>query len=235
MSWYKKGTEGLEDSKKFQEEVLAGFGPRRFWLPIGKSAKVTFLDTEGFYFYEHNIKTGKMFEPYTCLHDFSECPLCEAGHRPSSVCAYTIIDHSEFTSEKTGKTYKHIKRLLVVKSAVINKLARRREGLDGNLTYGVFIFSRDKKEECATGEDIEFIKRNDKKDVLRFKPKDAKESDEEWLKPFDYAQLFAPKSIEELRVIAGQKAPVGAVDYVPNLEAPKGAEGVAEDDIEKLL
>ena len=240
-AWYQTGKQGYDRAQQLQEEQEAQYGPRRFWIKPGNSAKVTFLDTEGFYFNEHNLKlNGRWGNFYTCLRDFSECPLCDSGDKAGYVCAYTIIDHSEYTSQKTGKVIKNQKKLLIVRPAVMNKLARRREALEGNLTYGLFLFSRDKKEECNTGEDIEFVKRLSKKEVLRFKPQDASISDAEFLAPFDYMKIFAPRSVEELRRVAGETPPVGSDSYAPLPEsggAPiaRGAEPADEDSIDDLL
>ena len=171
--WYSTGKTGYENAQRIQEEVKHQYGPSRFWLKPGGSAKVTFLDTEGFYFHEHNLKlNGKWGNHFTCLKDFSECPLCDSGDRSGYVCAYTIIDHSEYET-KQGKKIKNQKRLLVVRPAVMNKLARRRESLEGNLQYGLFLFTRDGEQECSTGEDIEFIKRLNAKDLVKFKPSDS--------------------------------------------------------------
>ena len=238
-TWFKSGNEGYEHAKKLQEEQQNQYGPMRFWLKPGNSAKLTFLDSEGFYFNEHNLKIdGRWGHYYTCTRDFSECPLCDAGEKPGYVCAYTVIDHSEYQSQKTGRTIKNQKKLLVVKPAVMNKLARRRETLEGNLSYCLFMFSRDKKEECSTGEDIEFIKRLDKRDILRFKPQEGNMSDEEFLAPFDYMKLFAPKSVEELRRVAGQAPVVGSEAYTNPafpFDAPPDATSVDEESIDSLL
>ena len=239
-SWFKSGNAGYEHAKKIQEEQQSQYGPMRFWLKPGNSAKVTFLDTEGFYFNEHNLKiNGKWGNYYTCTKDFSECPICDSGERSGYVCAYTIIDHSEYTSQTTGKVIKNQKKLLVVRPAVMNKLARRRESLEGNLALGLFIFSRDKKEECSTGEDIEFIKRMERKDVLKFKPQTM--TDEEFLAPFDYMKLCAPKSVDELRRIAGQTPPVGSDSFSSagqtstGMPPVRGAEQTDDASIEDLL
>lgn len=237
-AWYQTGEQGIERAKQIQEEQQSQYGPMRFWLKPGNSAKLTFLDTEGFYFNEHNLKLdGKWGNHFTCLKDFSECPLCDAGERPGYVCAYTVIDHSEYES-KSGKKVKNQKKLLVVRPAVMNKLARRREALEGNLTHGLFLFSRDKKEECSTGEDIEFIKKLSTEDLLRFKPKDGKITDEEFLAPFDYMKIFAPKSVDELRKVVGQAPPVGSESYgspARMTNSPRGAEPVDEESIDDLL
>lgn len=237
--WFKKGNDGLEEVKRIQEERAMQYGPYRFWLKPGASAKVTFLDTEGFYFNEHELQlNGKWGNFYTCLSDFSECPLCENGFKAGYVCAYTVIDHSEYEG-KNGKV-KNQKKLMVVRPAVMNKLARRRESLEGNLTYGLFQFTRDSKDECRTGEDIEFLKRLNREDLAKFKPKDSKDTDEEFLKPFDYMTLFQPKSVEELRKLSGQSAPVGSDNYGNTSRdvgapIPPGSSSVDEASIESLL
>ncbi len=235
-NWYQTGKEGFETAQRKIEEAKSQYGPMRFWLKQGGSAKVTFLDSEGFYFQEHNLKiNGKWGNYFTCLKDFSECPLCESGDRSGYMCAYTIIDHSKYET-KQGKVIQNQKKLLVVRPQVMNKLARRREALEGNLQFGVFRFSRDGAQECSTGEDIEFVKRLSKADVLKFKPAGGTMSDEEWLAPFDYMTLFAPKSVDELRKISGQAAPVGSDNFQGQTHATsKNAADVDEQSIDDLL
>jgi hypothetical protein len=152
------------------------------------------------------------------------------------VCAYTIIDHSKYVN-KAGIEVTSQKRLLVVKPSVMNKLARRREQCEGDLTYAVFEFARDSKDECSTGEDITFRKRLSTQEILQFKPDSI--SDEEWLKPFDYLKLFAPKPIEALRQIAGQAPPVGAGTGMPpaggSYMPPPNSQACPETDINALL
>jgi hypothetical protein len=240
--WYKTGSAGYEDAKRVQEERAAQYASFRFFLKPGKMAKVTFLDTEGFYFQEHSLQLGpKRWENFTCRADFSECPICESGHRPAYACAYTVIDHSEY-EKSDGGVVKNQKKLLVIRTKVMDKLARKRarEDVGGDLRYCVFQFARDAKQECSTGEDIEFIKRLRPEEVARFRPGDSKESVEEFLKPFDYMTIFAPKSVEELRKLVGQAAPVGSDSYggeasYGGAPIPLGASTVDEASIESLL
>jgi hypothetical protein len=157
---------------------------------------------------------------------------------------YTIIDHNKYET-KAGDIIEHQKKLLVVRPTVINKLARRRESVGGDFTYCVFTFARDKKEECRTGEDIEFVKRFSAASVLKFKPKDGKLTDDEWLKPFNYREIFAPRSVVELRRLVGQAPPVGSyeqsagalddVDNEPADYAVVGSESASESSIDDLL
>lgn len=232
--WYKTGNEGYETAQRIQEELKDGYAPFRFFLKPGASAKVTFLDTEGFYFHEHMIQVNNKWTNYTCLRDFSECPICDSGDRPGYVCAYTVIDHSRY--EGKNGIVQNTKKLLVVRPAVMNKLARRRETLEGNLAYCVFLFSRDSKNECATGEDIEHVKRVNPQELAKVCNTGGKLSDADFLKPFDYMTIFAPKSVDELRKIVGQ-APVGSDNYSRGRDdmPPPESGSVSESSIEDLL
>ena len=71
--WYNTGKRGEQKSEEIQEMMEKG-KILRFWLPAEKSAKITFLDSEGFYFYEHNVfMRGKWNNFFTCRKDFDNC------------------------------------------------------------------------------------------------------------------------------------------------------------------
>jgi hypothetical protein len=63
----------------------------------------------------------------------------------------------------------------------------------------------------------------------------------EWLKPFDYEKIFAPKSSEELRRVVGGEVPVGSSEaddaFMDNLRgketeiSPAQVAGVSSDDL----
>ena len=240
--WYRTGKEGEERSKEFvKERYEKSATSYRFYLKPGNEAKVTFLDSKGFYLAEHNLKIGGRWgNYYTCLQEFDNCPLCDSGSNPSYICVYTVIDHSKYESKKTpGKIITNQKRLMVVKSRAHDKLKDRRDNqADGDLTYGVFRFKRYTKEECSTGEDILFVKKLPVEVLQKFIPADLpQEEREDYLKPFDYMKLFAPKTAEELRRVVGAAAPVGSLSSYDS-SATAGSDGVsapAEDDLDKYL
>ena len=68
MSWYKKGDEGkarsVEEEAAAKARAQASQNPsrNRFWLAPNKSAKVTFLDSEGFFFREHQLYLNGLVE-----------------------------------------------------------------------------------------------------------------------------------------------------------------------------
>ena len=59
-------------------------------------------------------------------------------------------------------------------------------------------------------ENFEFQKKLTKEQLMKLAPKDGDISAADWLKPYNYEELFAPKSPEELRKLIGQAPPVGA-------------------------
>jgi len=156
-SWFKKGDEGASYAKDEDERRQAKFSEnnvRRFWLAPDKSTQITLLDSTGFFLSEHQLYLDGSWQNWaTCLKDIAEdgiCPLCEAGHNPSYICVFTIIDHTKFTTKK-GVKVKASKRLLVLKSNARNKMLKQKERRDGELSGCKFEVTRYTKKEASTG------------------------------------------------------------------------------------
>lgn len=113
---------------------------------------------------EHQLKqNGHWRNWYTCLKDISEdgaCAACDSGANYSYICAFTIIDHTKFTTKKGTKVVAS-KRLLVLKSTARNKVLKQKERRDGDLTGCKFEVTRYTKKEASSGEDWEFLQRVD--------------------------------------------------------------------------
>ena len=238
--WFKRGKEGEERAEQISQEQAKGTSAR-FWLKPDNSTKMTLLDTDGFYFHEHNLfLQGRWNNFFTCLQDFDNCPLCEAGHKSYYACAFTIIDHSEYESKAQGKRVKNQRKLLVMKKRALEKLKRRRDSskLGGDLSYAVFEVARNSSDEANTGEDFDFLKRLDKKTLGKLAPKELKTKEEiaEWMKPFSYMELFEPKPAEVLQRIAGTSAPVGSdADSSRGRTTEEATVSASDDDLEKYL
>jgi len=246
MSWYKRGRDGEARSEELERNPIGSRSVKdqRFWIKDGKSTRITFLDSEGFYFYEHQIRQQQVggsfsFSYETCLSDIDNCPLCEVKDKPVWVCAYTIIDHTKFTT-KDGNAVQNTKRLLVMKPRAHRKLKKvrdRDERIKGDLTNVVMEVSRDAPDEAATGEDFQYIGRLTKKQLLSIAQGATLAEKEEWLKPFNYLEIFAPKSADQLREMAKLPPPVGHSDEFgagsgETLEDLLGGESAdSEDDI----
>lgn len=213
-SWFQTGAEGVARTKAHMEEQqrrLESSGPRRFYLKYDTSAMVTFLDNMTFFLFEHNMKIGNNYHNYfTCIQDMDNCPLCDADNNPSRIGVATVINHAEWVDNK-GNTHKNEKQLFVCKGTALEKMLRQIDKRDGDLAFCVYDMARGKtKNECATGEDFEWRGRVSKAKLKAAKniiPEGA--NPDEFLTPFNYQEIFAPKSTEELRKIAGGEAPVG--------------------------
>lgn len=218
--WYKRGQEGQEDVADYEEErQKAASGVYRLWIPAGGSTTFTFLDSEGFFFKEHNyFSKGSWLNWETCIQDIGEeeCPFCEDGVRIYYECVFTVIDHARWESKKTpGKIITNTKKLLVLRSTARKKILRKKEQLEANLTYAKFSTHRDDRKECSTGEDFEFIERLTKEQVMAMAPSEYMGqaiTPEAWIQPFDYPKLFQPKTYAQLKRVLGRVEPVGSGD-----------------------
>jgi hypothetical protein len=60
-------------------------------------------------------------------------------------------------------------------------------------------------------EDFEYIGKVDPKKLAKLAPTgENADSPEDWIQPYDYEEIFAPKEEEDLRKLVGGKAPVGS-------------------------
>lgn len=250
--WFKTGNEGAAEGKKVDEEAARRRAEsrddniiakkRRLWMPPDSSVKFTFLDTVGFFLREHNLfiaGSWKNFE--TCLSDFDNCPLCDSGGKHYYAVVFTGIDHSEYTLKKgpsAGMQIKNSKRLAVFKSSARNKILKKKEQRDGDLTGCTFEISRFGEKDNASGSDFEFIKRCTEDELKAFAPKTVmgkngmEEVDpNEWIKPYNYREVFNPKSAAELLAIIGGAPPVGS-ESTESKDVPNPSDNI---DIGRLL
>lgn len=225
MAWYKTGEEGQEAAKHDEEDRQKSVGAYRLWLPAGGSTQFTFLDSEGFFFKEHNFYTPQngWMNWETCIQDIGDddCPFCEAGLKYYYECVFSIIDHATYYSKKHEKEMTNVKKLLVLRSTARKKVLRKKEtSCAGDLLFCRFETHRDDKKECSTGEDFDFISRQSDEEVLAMAPAEwagKPIQPAEWVKPFDYMTLFQPRSANSLRRILGRigkggETPVGSGD-----------------------
>jgi hypothetical protein len=218
MNFLKSGDEGrkfFEEEKQRQKEQAEQGNVRewRFKLSPSSTGYVVFLDDIDAFLLEHqysrNVNGKTNYYNYeTCIRDIEgECPLCENGHNASLVSVASIIDFTEYTKKDGTKTGPR-KKIIVLKKGGTERFLRKQEKL-GGLKYKKFeIFrSSDQKGE-ATGTDVEFEKDVDVEVLKKFCPEGQDAN--EWIKPFDYAELFKPKSASEIRKLIGISDPIGS-------------------------
>lgn len=227
MNFLKSGDEGrkfFEEEKQRQKEQAEQGNVRewRFKLSPSSTGYIVFLDNIDVFLLEHQYSktvNGKTnyYNYETCIRDIEgECPLCDNGNNASLVSVASIIDFTEYTKKDGTKTGPR-KKIIVLKKGGTERFLRKQEK-QGGLKYKKFEMYRssDQKGE-ATGTDAEFEKEVDPEVLKKFCPEGTDPN--EWIKPFDYNELFKPKSAQEIRQLIGISEPVGSSET--NTEEPK--------------
>jgi len=196
---------------------------------------VTSYTEDNVFFKEHNYTSGGSWQNWeTCIADMGEdCPLCDDGMRSSYVAVFTIIDLSEFTTKKDSIKVTASKKLFVLKGLTIKKFLKKRDAQEGNIKFCKFNTARYEAKEASTGTDFEFKERLTEAGVAALRQLTSPYSMEpdEWLQPYDYMKLFAPKSADTLRRIIGSPAPTGSAgDVASNIVSASLETGPVPDD-----
>lgn len=244
LTFLKKGSAAHEslaqaDAQTEAKKEAAGHGVHRFYLPKDKQTVITFLDgdldgeglLQAVAWWEHQCQlNGDWKNWFPCLADAGQepCPICESGdNKPSWVAALTIIDHSEWTSKKSGQVFKNERKLFVCKRdtfRTLQHLATKRGGLRG-CTFDV---ARNGEKSENVGNLFDFTEKHKNLDeylVGLGVPPEARV-------PHDYEDgvTIKPYSAEELRKLGfGHSPGVGSTDVQQQLK------GGAPSDYETKL
>jgi hypothetical protein len=167
----KKGQEAhkafAEEEAKAEAKAAQSQQVRRFWMPPNGEASLTFLDgdldADGALdipmYREHQVfMNGNWRNWFVCIADDEVCPICQSNLESDLVGVFTVIDHSEFTSKKSGKVFKDQKRLFVAKRntlKILQKIATKRKGLAG----ATFDVSRSGDKVAAVGDMFDFTEK----------------------------------------------------------------------------
>jgi AT hook motif len=241
-NWCFHGDDGIARHDKNKQEAearKAARGPMAWWLPKETTGKLTFLDTPRFFVYLHNVKIGESYNNrFTCIREIDDCPICAEGHYSAYCCVGTVVSHKAWV-DREGRKHRNQRQLIIFKGRqTIDKLLKQIERREGDLKYCTYEFARGSSPtEVSIGSDWEFLKRLSPKGLLSLRPADADEKGTDWLKPFDYETIFAPKTPAELRKILGLEDPVGseedseAEDY-EDLESVDDDEELEDDEVD---
>lgn len=199
--WYKKGEAGLQEKK--QSDAIAKMKKEkavtRFRLQKDSGAKIVFVDSEGFYIWEHNLNVGGKWGNFiTCVKDFdSPCDVCLTGKRSTHTAYYTVIDTREFIRQD-GTKVKNRKILFPAKGTMIYQLEdmKKRHGSLAGMVFEVKRFSADGEPNCGSV--------LTKLGKINIKKKFGDGSDV----PVDYVKVLAPASKEEIRALGVGGAPL---------------------------
>jgi len=142
-------------------ETLRRLKPDRFWLPVGASKEVIFVDDECIGIREHNFKRDDNWNNHlTCNADAypddgGEC--CRVLKRdPRWTGLYTVIDATGYIARGGETKGRGELKLFPATSAVVKKLARIK-ATHGGFAYAKLRVSRDDKSEAQCGETFEYL------------------------------------------------------------------------------
>lgn len=230
--WFSKGDAGLK--KKHQLDELARMrkekgAPRFFLKHTGNEneetgakdneARIVFLDSEGFFIHEHNLKIdGRWGNMFTCVKEYGPCPICEATNdKPTFTCYYTVIDTRKWP-KKDGTISKARKVLFPAKGTATDIIADLRKEHDGNLRGLVVDVKRRSDKDPNCGREFKVAGRVDP----------SKKFEGDMAKPYDYMKVLAPPTGKELEGAGvGAHAPVGSTADIGSAAADIGTDEAA--------
>lgn len=218
------------------------YQPFRFFQKVGESAYLLFLDDPIAFVEEHGLYQPGANPPiswHTCGMDFfGRCPLCDGAKlypdkkAGKSLTLYgTVLNLTGYRNKK-GEEVKLAKNLIQLKQKVRAKIPDKKQLAGGSMAWSIWKFTRYDKQ-SGTGEDFDFIKKVTPADLqadpelMKFVPKEI--PFEEFIQPFDYGKILAPKSLENLEesarrffggFVAGHYQPAPAPMAAPSLVAP---------------
>lgn len=177
-SWMKKGKAAQamleKEEAKVQKQMEDSNKMRRFYIPNGAETKITFLDgkmdkddlLDAMCYLEHNIYiNGSWKNWFPCTSETEPCPICEGDNEAKLVYVFTVIDHSEWKSEKTGKVYKDQRKLFVCKRNTF-KMLQKKAAKHGGLAGCTFDVSRTGDKEASVGNDFDFVQKRNKAELI---------------------------------------------------------------------
>jgi len=218
MSWYSQNEDFFHDEKQKQADKAKNSSSIKNWrfrLDKGQIGYIVFLSDLEFFIKEHQYTSKTSYYNYeTCIEGiYGECPLCDNDCNCSPVAIATIIDFTE-RKKKDGTPVGPQKKPIVLKAGGAERFLKRQKKLEG-LKGNKFEVSRsmDQKGE-ATGTDVEWEKNVDLEKLKEFAPEGWDK--DEWVQPLDLAEIFAPKTPEELRKAMGVPDPIGSAESEPD-------------------
>lgn len=207
MSWFNEGYD------KVKEEAAKSNFAEEFRLDDGETARMRFLTEDPFSFRQHNVALDGKYPKFTCRAGMGDggCPLCEAGDKARFVGCFTIFDYRD------EKVKSYIPGIRVLK--VLDKL----HALEGGLMARDFEVSRTGK-----GVDTQYVFIHQNPTPLPEKAKDPKTNE---LKLFDFAKIYAPKTVEELRGVAIRLGGAPQAPQTPAPGQPQAGQGFSTDGV----
>lgn len=222
-AWFQTGYEVPEEAKQ-----LRNLDPTkwlRFFVEKGGSKKLVLLDDEPFCFFEHHPVVGNVYDLYfTCVKGipgYDDCVGCEGDDRRYWVGMLSCLDLTKF--KKRDGTEIHWKRQVIPFKAKSLELMKRQKDKRGSLVFARYeVFRGTGQQSPRVGDNWDFEEIMTREKLLASLP-GLKEED---LQPFNYAELFKPKTVDEMRMLMrGQRLGEG----VPITDGEVDAAAEADD------
>lgn len=212
-SWYGTNYQGLDEAKAAQEERRNQ--PSRFWMKPGETRRLLFLDEVGFTFNEHKVlkipNDWKTAESETC--PGPGCPLCEQGNQRLLTIVHTVLDFDGY-KDREGKEHDKMKKHLFVMGLTVADIVRENKKNWGGLKGHLIRVTRKTERDARTGSSFDHCLKEGRAIVYNLEDVAARGID---IVPFNYVDIFKPKSLEALN------AKYGRVAFTPeDFSGPKG-------------
>jgi len=154
-SWYETGYSVIS---KEEERQASSQMPNTFWVSVGSSKPIIFIDDDPFSIYEHTIRLNneRFYRPVTCIRGmYPDDPICcvELGARDAALVGYTtIVD----CSEKKDPKYGYELQLFQGKLRTLKKL-QLKKNTKGSLVNMKWTVSRTDTKSPRCGDDFEWV------------------------------------------------------------------------------
>lgn len=222
--WFQTTYNVPDEAKKRYEFDPTKF--LRFFVPRGGSKIVVILDeSDPVCFFEHHPVVGNVYDLFfTCVKGvpgYDECPGCNGGDRRYWVGMHTCLDLTPF--KKRDGTVVQWKRQVLPAKAIQLEMFKRQKEKRGTLRFARYEAMRsESKQSARIGDSWDFERHVTKEELLSSLP-GITEAD---LQPFDYAELFKPKKVDEMRAMLHGQRPS---DGVPISDEDVDCAAEAED------
>jgi len=154
-SWYNSGFDGMGAE---QQRLESQYGPPRFWLPIGQSREIVFMDDEPFCIHEHNPYMGGNYQNWiTCVQGIHDDAVCCQKLEPKSryyIGYLTICDTSVYTDKK-GNEHQFEMKMIGGKLPTMKAWKRKKDDR-ATLIGQLYKVSRDSDKAPSCGGEFEF-------------------------------------------------------------------------------
>lgn len=215
----KRGYDDLDSVEKEIESRKSQSGggkPFRFFMKVNETRNIVFLTDNPPVIDEHNLKiNGKWGNTFTCLKNLGEeCPLCEAGDRPSTVGFYVVVDKAEW-KDKNGNTRKNSVRILAAKFKSLKQFKKFSSKYSG-LVGVEFEVERTGDKAAAIGDTYIKETKHDEEDLIALvnAGRPAKKAEGSNYGPItsldevipDWEEYLKPATAKELAKVVGSKS-----------------------------